>query len=350
MRSISVVMAGIGLALSAGCSDNEGNCSPSCSPSYTCVNGACVSACNPPCKQGEICGTDRICRRSDGGSGTSQDVGPGSDAGSTTRDPYVKMSGFRRHFCALRKSGTVVCWEAAGYTQDGETVAPQGKFIDVSAGSGLSCGIRTSGALFCWGSNSSGESQPPSGSFKQVSAGGAFACALRNSGEIVCWGLSRDGRTASPSGTFTLVTAGSQHACALDSSSKAHCWGNNTHGQATAPTGTFKDISAGGDATCVLDTTGKATCWGYRATTKLTSYYSKVHVGTRTYCALSNSGQAQCAYFANVGGEYTMKMPSYAVKQVIGSKSGQDPGVYCLLTMQGAILCLGNVYMPLPYP
>jgi hypothetical protein len=36
-------------------------CEPDCSPGYTCLRGACVSACNPACGGGERCGADRIC-------------------------------------------------------------------------------------------------------------------------------------------------------------------------------------------------------------------------------------------------------------------------------------------------
>jgi hypothetical protein len=36
-------------------------CEPDCSPGYTCLRGACVSACNPLCSAGEKCGADRVC-------------------------------------------------------------------------------------------------------------------------------------------------------------------------------------------------------------------------------------------------------------------------------------------------
>jgi hypothetical protein len=37
------------------------NCEPICSPGYSCLRGACISACNPACGDGEQCGPDRIC-------------------------------------------------------------------------------------------------------------------------------------------------------------------------------------------------------------------------------------------------------------------------------------------------
>jgi hypothetical protein len=37
------------------------SCKPDCSPGYACVDGSCVSACNPPCAAGKTCGADRLC-------------------------------------------------------------------------------------------------------------------------------------------------------------------------------------------------------------------------------------------------------------------------------------------------
>lgn len=36
-------------------------CEPDCSPGFTCLHGACVTACNPGCASGEQCGADRTC-------------------------------------------------------------------------------------------------------------------------------------------------------------------------------------------------------------------------------------------------------------------------------------------------
>jgi hypothetical protein len=36
-------------------------CEPECSPGFACVHGACVTACNPACGNGQQCGTDRTC-------------------------------------------------------------------------------------------------------------------------------------------------------------------------------------------------------------------------------------------------------------------------------------------------
>lgn len=40
-------------------------CVPDCSPGFTCVDSACVSACNPPCASDERCSAERVCVASD---------------------------------------------------------------------------------------------------------------------------------------------------------------------------------------------------------------------------------------------------------------------------------------------
>lgn len=40
---------------------NPGGCVPSCRVGYVCVKGQCVSACNPPCAQGEMCTAQGQC-------------------------------------------------------------------------------------------------------------------------------------------------------------------------------------------------------------------------------------------------------------------------------------------------
>jgi hypothetical protein len=38
-------------------------CVPDCSPGYVCIEGKCISACNPLCEPGQRCGADRICHK-----------------------------------------------------------------------------------------------------------------------------------------------------------------------------------------------------------------------------------------------------------------------------------------------
>ena len=48
---------------------------------------------------------------------------------------------------------------------------PKGDFTAIATGGGHTCGVRTNGAIACWGQNDNGETDPPSGEFIAVAAG-----------------------------------------------------------------------------------------------------------------------------------------------------------------------------------
>jgi alpha-tubulin suppressor-like RCC1 family protein len=68
----------------------------------------------------------------------------------------------------------------------------------VSAGAYFACGVRTDGALACWGDNRYGQAAPPTGTFQSVSAGYFFACGVRTDGTLACWGNNDDGEATPP--------------------------------------------------------------------------------------------------------------------------------------------------------
>jgi len=87
-------------------------------------------------------------------------------------------------------------------------------FTRIAAGAFHVCGITTSGATYCWGSNSSGQvgdgtttdhSAPEAVSgayaFTAIGAGFAHSCGLTGSGSTYCWGDNSSGQIGD--GTFT---------------------------------------------------------------------------------------------------------------------------------------------------
>ncbi len=127
----------------------------------------------------------------------------------------VKISSSNYHSCAITTSQTVKCWGSNLHAQlgDGTTetrVAPvnasvigQG-VIDVSAGLGQTCVVKTDGGARCWGDNNDGELGNGTGLFSStpvnvsglssgvsnVVVGYEYACALLNNGQVKCWGDS----------------------------------------------------------------------------------------------------------------------------------------------------------------
>jgi alpha-tubulin suppressor-like RCC1 family protein len=183
---------------------------------------------------------------------------------------WIQVSAGDRHSLGLRANGTAWAWgiNNAGRLGDNtdtdrsSPVSVVGGFTDwiqVSAGSDHSLGLRVNGTAWAWGNNTNGRlgdntiadrSSPVSvaGGFTdwiQVSAGEFHSLGLRANGTAWAWGLNTNGRlgdntaTARSSpvsvvGGFTdwiQVSAGGSHSLGLRANGTAWAWGNNTGGR-----------------------------------------------------------------------------------------------------------------------
>jgi alpha-tubulin suppressor-like RCC1 family protein len=229
------------------------------------------------------------------------------------------------HTCALLSGGSVDCWGENTYGQLGNgtttgpdtsmggepcnpTPAPVGNVptaTAVVAGNGHTCAL-VSGAVWCWGENSSGQlgngsmgasvpspaSVPGLAGVTALAAGGAHTCALLSGGTVECWGEGGNGElgngmmsaSATPVAvsTITGVTAISsssalqgQTTCALLTGGAVSCWGlnngyqlgNGTTTNAASPQAvpgitSATAISAGANGACALLGDGTLRCWG----------------------------------------------------------------------------------------
>jgi alpha-tubulin suppressor-like RCC1 family protein len=179
----------------------------------------------------------------------------------------------------------------------------------VNGGTQRTCGIRTSGRLYCWGRDEFGALGDGGGSADQpapvqvatggtnwtaVSVGTSHTCGLRAPGQLWCWGSDYDrqlgdGATNSTTPTparvgsatdWRQVAAGDAHTCGLRANRRVYCWGSDLGGQlgdgGTAATRAIPRLVAGGFAdwtavttgafhTCARRATGRLYCWGYDA-------------------------------------------------------------------------------------
>lgn len=231
-------------------------------------------------------------------------------------------AGLSPNGCLLSSEGDAYCWGRGDEGQLGngttttaatpvKVTAPPGvRFVWLEVGSNKTCGVTASGAAYCWGQGMAGAlgngatsdiSTPdsvlaPEGvKFVSASAAWEHSCGLASSGDIYCWGNSGYGRMGiselwqtfttpvpveSPVGVkFVSVGVSANHSCALARSGTAYCWGTNNSGEigngtasgiyvllpdsVHAPAGVkFVSIGVGGSFNCGLSTTGVAYCWG----------------------------------------------------------------------------------------
>ena len=196
-------------------------------------------------------------------------------------------------------------------------------WVQVDIGRNYSaCGVRENGTAWCWGEGStigagsgvSGSQPVPvqvgtSGSstiftdWDHISSGSLHSCGLRTNGMAYCWGTRNNGRVGtnttsgqqwtpgrvgtSGSGTlwsdWTKIVSGTSHNCGLRSNGQVWCWGSNYQGQigydggednraiptrvGTSGTGTlwadWIDVWASYLVSCGQRQDNSIWCWGY---------------------------------------------------------------------------------------
>jgi len=175
------------------------------------------------------------------------------------------------------------------------------EIVDVTTGGAHTCALRASGSVLCWGKNDEGNlgngtttSSMSPGSVvgladaTRITAGGEHTCALRSDATVVCWGGNGVGEVGdatttnrtSPVAVLSLtgvvdVISGGFHTCAVLDTGRIACWGYNNHGQlgvgdvvnrtVPAMVGGITDavhVTADNGSTCALLRGGTAVCWG----------------------------------------------------------------------------------------
>lgn len=78
--------------------------------------------------------------------------------------------------------------------------------VQVSCGSGNTCGLHDNGYVECWGKNQYGQSSPPQYiRFKQISVGNfGHSCGITVENLSICWGLNDRGQLGIESGKTRL--------------------------------------------------------------------------------------------------------------------------------------------------
>ena len=243
-----------------------------------------------------------------------------NDGGLWPHGPFTALDVTDRfgEICALRASGEIVCWNNGTATHH----PPGGEFVALDAGDRYTCGLRPTGAALCWGHDIDHEHyeppdpiwlaplqwRAPPGRFTAISAGDdGHACGLRTTGAVRCWGHDDGGgRTRTPPGLFTAISAGEGFSCGLRTTGDATCWGTvrkpypssaEPTPAPTAPPGPFTAIAVADGAVCGLRTTGEIACWNARTgdhAHTLDGAFAALTGGTARPCGLRPDGQLHC--------------------------------------------------------
>lgn len=186
-------------------------------------------------------------------------------------DPYQRVESGHEHACGLTEAGKAYCWgyNALGAAGVGSlvdrvlavtAVVGNHTFTTLAAGAQHSCGLTAAGAAYCWGDNSlwqlgngvqSDRSDSPvlvpgTPPLRDIGAGNRGTCGISTTGEVWCWGNNEfgvlgDGTTANsrtpvrvqlsvPVASIAINGQG-PHYCATTPTGDGYCWGWNAAGQ-----------------------------------------------------------------------------------------------------------------------
>ena len=173
--------------------------------------------------------------------------------------------------CEVRPDGSGSCvpWRR----EQGEPRPLGGKFISVSIGYSYACGVKTDGAVACWGSvdfrDDYGQRLPPR-VFASVTTGSRHSCGVTHEGSVHCWGRTsspappgnREVPVANVEGIARSISAGDRHLCVLESDGSVSCsLAGPRKGAASVFDEKFVAMDTGGGVTCGLRADGIALCW-----------------------------------------------------------------------------------------
>ncbi len=215
-------------------------------------------------------GSDYFGQLGDGGTDTDQPA-PVEVAGN--RADWATVTAGGTHTCARTTDRHLYCWgrDIVGQLGDGgtdtnqpapvEVAGNRADWATVSAGASHTCARTTDHRLYCWGADLYGElgdsaaleEQPApvevAGNrtdWTSVSAGGDHTCGRRTNGRLYCWGSDFSGKlgddvsyadqptpvqVAGNRTDWATTVAGINHSCGRRADGRLYCWGRDSYGQ-----------------------------------------------------------------------------------------------------------------------
>ncbi len=291
---------------------------------------------------------------------------------------FTQVSAGRNHTCGVTADGSGWCWGNDAQQELGNGASTATTYIPglvsgghlwslISASDYYSCGLRTDGTVYCWGSDAtgqlgngaSGNQNAPfaitgSALYSYIDTAEGHACGIQTNGSAWCWGAGADGRLGngaignqqSPvavSGNMTWkdISVQGARSCGVTTNGSLYCWGQDYTTTPTPlfPSDTWTAVDVGFSHTCAIKPDGSLWCWGtdnfgqlgnsmYSSTTQ--NYPNRVllpgpvvAVATRSFatCAMEASGALWCwgnESNGSLGNGSTLTLPQIIPTQVFG--------------------------------
>ncbi|MBU1219825.1 hypothetical protein KKF34_03335 [Myxococcota bacterium] len=260
----------------------------------------------------------------------------------TSETGWAQVSAGDSYSCAVKTSGELYCWGqnwfdklGIGYSEGNRNVPTRvgtdSDWAQVSCGVTHTCAIKTDGSMWCWGGSNNnaclGLGNGPwmsvptrvgtSNDWVFVATGNGSSCGIKSNGFLYCWGSNYGGSLGTgdsyayytPEFTGELnmafVTLGDRHGCGIKTDGRLLCWGSNSLGQAGGTTSNYtpthintdliwSHVSAGYEHTCGVTTSGDLYCWGSNANGELgsdTISYSPTRIFRGSGYTMSATGE-----------------------------------------------------------
>ena len=152
-------------------------------------------------------------------------------------EPLKMIAVGESHGCGVRDDDTLECWPGCTSCggvptwefEDDRLSPPIGAFRSVVAGGAHNCAIRLDGRVICWGDNTHGQTLAPDDRFVELSAADNSTCGLRRDQSITCWGDTFPGLARhAPEERFVHISLAPRLGCGVDSDQRVVCWADRS--------------------------------------------------------------------------------------------------------------------------